>query len=422
MPIASMPAGNSPVVVIGGGPAGMTAALFALRAGVEVLLLEKNEKLGKKLYITGKGRCNVTNATTGEDFLQNVPRNPRFLFSALHFLDSGDLRMLLHDLGCPTVVERGQRVFPTSQKASDVTKALIHGLAGAKIRLNTAVQGLEMAEDRCTGVLLTDGQRVQAGAVIVATGGLSYAVTGSTGDGYRFAVQSGHRLTARHPSLVPIETEDLWARPLQGLTLKNVCLDAFRGKKRLFSEQGELLFTHFGISGPLVLSLSSSLAGLDVQQVQAFIDLKPAVSAPELDKRLSDELSRNGRRQLKSLLPGYLPGKLAEMFPEACPVNFQKTCSQVTAAERTQVIATMKALPIRLKAFRSFNEAVITRGGVDLRDVDPGTMASRLSRGLYFAGEVLDVDGLTGGFNLQIAFSTGALAGHSAANYRSRSV
>ena len=422
MPTASMPAKSNPVIVIGGGPAGMAAALYALRAGARVLLIEKNEKLGKKLYITGKGRCNVSNAAAGEEFLQNVPRNPRFLYSALHFLDSEGLRALLDDLGCPTVVERGQRVFPVSQKASDVTKALTQGLAGAEIRLNTSVQSIELSEVGCAGVVLEDGRRIEAGAVIVATGGLSYAVTGSTGDGYRFAVQSGHRLTAQMPSLVPIDTDDLWARPLQGLTLKNVRLDATLGKKRLFSEQGELLFTRFGISGPLVLSLSSALTGLDVQRVLATIDLKPAVPGQELDKRLADELGKNGRRQLKSLLPGYLPGKLAEAFPEVCPVDFQKTCSQVTAAERAQVIATMKALPLRLTALRSFKEAVITRGGVDLRDVDPGTMASRLCRGLYFAGEVLDVDALTGGFNLQIAFSTGALAGHSAADYVSRSV
>jgi len=411
-----MPARSNRVLVIGGGPAGMAAALFALRAGAQVTLLERNDKLGKKLYITGKGRCNVTNVAEGEDFLAQVPRNPRFLYASLGFLSTEGLRALLRELGCDTVAERGGRVFPAGQKASDVTRALARGLAGADIRLGARVASLRALDNGGFEVMLEGDEPLQADTVVIATGGLSYPVTGSTGDGHTLARAAGHRVTDTHPALVPLETADDWARPLQGLALKNVALTARRGKKTLFSEQGELLFTHFGISGPLVLSMSSVLAGLPLKEVICAIDLKPAVPAQELEQRLARLLAEGGRRPAASLLPQLMPRSLAQAFPQVCPVDLQKACSQITADERRQIVQALKAIPVRLTVARPMAEAVVTRGGVDVRDVDPSTMMSRRVPGLFFAGEVLDVDAFTGGYNLQIAFATGALAGHRAAN------
>ncbi len=415
MRTACMPTNPDRVLIIGGGPAGMAAALFALRQGADVLLLERNEKLGKKLYITGKGRCNVTNAASGEELLDSYPRNRRFLYAALRFLPPEGLREVLRGLNCDTIVERGGRVFPVSQKASDVTRALTRGLSGAEVRLGVRVKAVSKTPGGGFSVLTEGGESLQARSVIIATGGLSYPVTGSTGDGYALARTLGHSVTDTFPSLVPYETADDWSRPLTGLSLKNVVLEAARGKKTLFSQQGEMLFTHFGISGPLVLSLSSHLAGLDAGAVDCFIDLKPAVTAEQLDLRLSGMLREDGRKQLSGLLPQLMPSSLAAVFPAVCRVDGTRQASQVSAAERRRMTACLKHLPLRLTGPRPFSEAVITRGGVQVKEVDPSTMQSKLVPGLYFAGEVLDVDGYTGGFNLQAAFATGALAGRSAA-------
>lgn len=413
-----MPAKAKRLAVVGGGPAGMSAALHALRAGAQVVLLERNEKLGKKLYITGKGRCNVSNAAEGEDFLRNVPRNPRFLYAALRFLSPSGLRELLGSLGCETVVERGQRVFPASQKASDVTRALSLGIQGAEIRLNTALSAIEPKAEGGFLLNLSGGESISVDAVVLATGGLSYPLTGSTGDGHRLAQALDHPVTDCLAALVAMETLDEWPKRLQGLTLRNVLLTAKAGKKKLFSEQGELLFTHFGISGPLVLTMSSVLAGLDPKALELCLDLKPALSEEQLQQRIQRDSLAQGRKQLKSLLPGLLPGKLAELFPERCgELDFTKSCAQLSQGERRLFAQRLKALPIRLDKPRPLKEAVITRGGVNLKAVSPSTMGSKLVPGLYFAGELLDVDAFTGGFNLQIAFSTGALAGHSAAQY-----
>lgn len=406
------------MIIVGGGPAGMTAAIYALKNGTQnVTLLEKNEKLGKKLYITGKGRCNITNECSTDNFLRSLPHNGRFMYSALRFLPPQALRDMLRDLDCDTMVERGQRVYPVSEKASDVTKALARGMAKTQVKLQSEVDSLVTGDGAVTGVKLRSGEILPCGAVIVATGGISYPITGSGGDGYRFAAASGHNVMPQSPSLVPITLSDKWAMQLQGLSLKNVTLALSVDGKRVFSEQGELVFTHFGISGPLVLTASCYITGSEASRIVLSLDMKPALSRDTLEARLKKDLQENGRKQLSSIMTGYFPASMAALFPAIAGVDGTILCSQVTAKERGQLLDTMKAIPLNFAGLRSFNEAVVTRGGVDVKDIDPSTMASKKVKGLYFAGEVIDVDGFTGGFNLHIAFSTGALAGASAAKY-----
>ena len=404
------------VLVIGGGASGMAAALFAARAGASVLLLEKNEKLGKKVYITGKGRCNLTNDCDRDEFLSQVPRNPRFLYSALSFFGPRDIMSLLEKAGCPVEVQRGRRVFPRSEKASDVTRALSSCLrdAGVTIRLNAEVRSLEQSGGRITGVLLAGGERIPADAVIICTGGLSYPSTGSTGDGYRFASDAGHTVLQASPVLVGLETEESWPRLLQGLSLRNVMLTLSDGGKERYSELGEMLFTHFGVSGPLVLEASCHLPE-SPKGTALILDLKPGLSAEQLDARLLRDFASAGKKQLRNELTSLLPARLAEMLPEHCGLPASLACSQITALQRRRLVETLKALPITVRAPRPIGEAVVTRGGVSTREIDPKTMASRLIPNLFFAGETIDVDAHTGGFNLQIAWSTGALAGQSAA-------
>jgi predicted Rossmann fold flavoprotein len=404
------------VVIIGGGPAGMMAALFAARGGAEAVLLERNEKLGKKLYITGKGRCNLTNTATPGEFLQNVVRNPRFLYSALDALDNTKLMALIENAGTPLKIERGGRVFPVSDHASDVTKALIGEMArsGVQIRLGTGVSQLALSEGRIAGVELDDGSLLGAQAVVVATGGLSYPSTGSTGDGLRFARGAGHVVHEPLPALVPLETEESWPRGAMGISLKNVRLTAENRGKRIFSDQGELMLTHFGLSGPLALTLSSLLPE-EAAGVRLYIDLKPALDVETLDARLLRDFSQAPRKGLISALDGLAPHSLALIIAELAGLSPTKPIHSVTQAERKALIQMIKGMPLTVKGLRGFQEAVITRGGVDVKQVSPSTMQSRLIEGLFFAGEVLDLDALTGGFNLQIAFSTGALAGMSAA-------
>lgn len=402
------------VVIIGGGPAGMTAALHAKAAGASVLLLEHNEKLGKKLYITGKGRCNVSNLCEREEFLSQVPRNPQFLNASLSCMSPASLREWLDTLGCPTIVERGNRVFPASQKASDVTRALSRGLGSQEIRLGARVISLIISNQQVFGVQLESGEDIQAKAVILATGGISYPITGSTGMGQKMAEAAGHKIRPLSPSLSGFDTQDDWPRKLQGLTLKNIALHAAWPGKGHYDGQGELLFTHFGISGPLVLTLSSYLAGRDVQEADVSLDLKPALDISILRNRLSEDISRHGRKALSGLMVEYMPASMSAVFPQVVGLDGAKALNQLTVQERESLLAGLKHLPIRLKSHRPFTEAVITCGGVDVKQVNPSTLESKLIKGLYFAGEVMDVDALTGGFNLQIAFSTGALAGQSA--------
>ncbi|MEG0126024.1 MAG: NAD(P)/FAD-dependent oxidoreductase [Clostridia bacterium] len=407
----------SNVLIVGGGAAGMLAAIGAGRAGARVTLLERNEKLGKKLYITGKGRCNVTNACDADAFMKNVPRNPRFLYSALSALSPQDMMALLTEMGCPVMVERGNRVFPASEKASDVTRALEHELRRLNVRveLDTRVQELLVQNGQAVGVLCEGGRRFQADAVIVCTGGQSYQSTGSTGDGWRWLAACGHEVNPPLATLSALESGEAWVKELQGLSLKNVRLTLTRGKKQLFSEIGEMLFTHFGLSGPLVLSASAYMAGLPLNSLTLTLDLKPGLSEMQLDARLLRDLDESGKRLVRTLLCGLYPSSLAEIMPMLCGVNGDKMACEVTKEERARLVSGGKALVLPVTGARSVSEAIVTRGGLSVKDVNPATMESRRVKGLYAAGELLDVDALTGGFNLQIAFSTGMVAGLSAA-------
>ncbi|MBR6442904.1 MAG: NAD(P)/FAD-dependent oxidoreductase [Clostridia bacterium] len=406
------------ILVIGGGAAGMMAAVFAARAGADVTLLEKNEKLGKKVYITGKGRCNVTNDCDRDEFLAQVPRNPRFLYSALDFFSPRDMMSLLEENGCPVTVQRGKRVFPASEKASDVTKALAGLLRklNVRIRLNSTVRCLKTQDGRITGAELSDGSFLPADAVILACGGLSYPSTGSTGDGYRFAEALGHTIVPASPVLVGLETEESWPKELQGLSLRNVILSLVSGKKTLYSELGEMLFTHFGVSGPLVLEASCHLPA-PAAGAKLVLDLKPGLSREQLDARLRRDFAEAGKKLLKSVLPGLLPASFAEIFPGLCGISAALPCNQITAAQRETLLAALKGLTLTVKAPRPLAEAIVTRGGVSVKEIEPGTLRSKLVPNLYFAGEMIDLDAHTGGFNLQIAWSTGALAGASSVNY-----
>ena len=404
------------ILVAGGGAAGMMAALFAARAGASVTLLERNEKLGKKIYITGKGRCNLTNDCSLEEFLRQVPRNPRFLYGALNRFGPQDMMALMEEAGCPVEVQRGQRVFPRSEKASDVIRALARLMeqAGVRVRLHSRIQSLIVQEGRAAGVVLESGERLEADAVILALGGQSYPMTGSTGDGYALAREAGHHVLPPEAVLSALETVEDWPRALQGLALKNVRLTLRSGRKTLYTELGEMLFTHFGISGPLVLEMSCHLPA-ELAQAQVTLDLKPGLTPEQLDQRLQRDFAAQPRKQLQNVVPGLLPLRLSALFPDLAGVSGERICGQITRGEREQLGAALKALPITLRARRPLAEAIVTRGGVDVKEIQPATMESKLLPGLYFAGEMIDVDAHTGGFNLQIAFSTGALAGSSAA-------
>ena len=401
------------VFVIGGGPAGMICAANAAKNGHIVTLFERNEKLGKKLYITGKGRCNVTNVAERDAFFEHVLRNPRFLYSAFSHFDNKDLMERIEQAGVPLKTERGGRVFPVSDKSSDILRACekIVRESGVTVRLNAHVDEVITQDGAVSGIRI-GSQTLACDAVVVATGGISYPQTGSTGDGYDFARATGHAVEEPVASLVPLVTEELWPRELAGLTLKNITLTAERKGKEVFSELGELLFTHFGISGPLVLSLSGVIAGQPAGTRLA-IDLKPALSREQLDARLLRDLQEGARQQVKTALHALLPQRLLEIVLELAGIDGALPVGQLNKAMRLQLIEMLKALPLTVSGARGLNEAVVTRGGVSVRDVNASTMESKRVKGLYFAGEVLDIDATTGGYNLQIAWSTGALAGDS---------
>ena len=401
------------VFVIGGGPAGMIAAANAAINGHSVTLFERNEKLGKKLYITGKGRCNVTNIADRDSFFEHVLRNPRFLYSAFSHFDNKTLMERIERAGVPLKTERGGRVFPASDKSSDILRALerIVREASVNIRLNTRVEAILVQDNAISGVRV-DGKSISCDAVVVATGGVSYPQTGSTGDGYTFARATGHRVEEPVASLVPLTTEETWPHTLAGLTLKNVTLSATKNGKEIFSELGELLFTHFGVSGPLVLSLSGVIAGAPAG-TKLLIDLKPALTREQLDARLVRDLQEAAKQQVKTALHALLPQRLLEIVLELVQIDGAKPVGEFSKAMRLRLIETLKAMPLTVSGARGLNEAVVTRGGVSVKDVNASTMESKLVQGLYFAGEVLDLDATTGGYNLQIAWSTGALAGDS---------
>jgi len=409
------------VVVVGGGAAGMMAALQAASAGAGVLLLEKNEKLGKKIYITGKGRCNVTNTASLEAFFAQVPRNPRFLNAAVRRFGSEDVVSLLERLGTKTKVERGGRVFPESDKASDVTRALARGMRelGVQVELNAEVSHIHKVGEEFR-VVLAQGGEIPAGSVVVATGGVSYPSTGSTGDGYRFAEENGLSVTPRRGSLVGLTMEERWPQLLQGLSLKNVRVSAKVGKKTIYDELGEMLFTHFGVSGPLIIELSSHMPE-DFSSVHVTLDMKPGLTPEQVDARLVRELADHAKKQLSSVLLTLMPARMGPVFAGLCGLAPEQSVSQLTREQRRKIAAMLKALPLRVTGTRPIEEAIVTRGGVETREITPGTMMVKRVPGLFFAGEVLDVDAHTGGFNLQIAFSTGALAGASAAAYAQES-
>ena len=404
------------VIVIGGGAAGMMAAIAAAQNGHQVRLLEKNEKLGKKLYITGKGRCNVTNACDFDTFLQHVTVNPRFLYSSLNGFFNGDLCGMLEEAGCPLKTERGERVFPVSDHASDVTKALSHLLENyhVEVCLRTEVSSIEKTQDGRFCVHC--GKRLAADAVIIATGGLSYPTTGSTGDGYRFAEGFGIAETKKFPSLVPFTAAEGDCRELQGLSLKNVSVSiapAEKPNKVVYEDFGELLFTHFGLSGPLILSASPKIteALSEGRRFLLAIDLKPALTEEKLDERILRDFEELKNTNLGNAVGRLLPQTLRPVVLQRAGLSPEIKVHDVTREERRRLLQTIKRLTFTITGTRGFSEAVITKGGVKVSEIDPKTMEAKHVPGLYFAGEVLDVDALTGGFNLQIAFSTGFAAG-----------
>ena len=425
------------VIVIGGGAAGMMAAVASADAGAQVCLIEKNEKLGKKIYITGKGRCNVTNAGDMEALFANCVSNAKFLYSAFYRYDNRSVMEFLEKAGCPLKVERGDRVFPVSDHASDVIAAFTRELRrrNVEILLNTQVKAILTAHEagsepgnvaevfeatgdtpeilKATGVLLSDGRKLLSDSVIIATGGLSYPTTGSTGDGYRFARETGHGFVDTTPSLVPFTTRETWCKDVMGLALKNVSIRLIRGKKQLYEGFGEMLFTHFGVSGPLVLSASSYYK--QAENTMLYIDLKPALDIEQLDKRILRDFEENKNKQFKNSLNGLFPVKLVPIMITLSGIHPDKKVNEITREERRAFVELIKNLPLTITGVRDYNEAIITRGGVSVKDVNPSTMESKKVPGLYFAGEVLDLDALTGGFNLQIAWSTGYLAGENAA-------
>lgn len=401
----------SEVCVVGGGPSGMMAAYAAASKGHNVTLFDKNAKLGKKLYLTGKGRCNVTNAAPIEDFFESVVTNGAFLYSAFYALDNKALLDLLGRFGLVTKTERGGRVFPESDKASDVTRALTRAVdsVGVKVVLNAEVQSLLVEDGHIAGVRV-NGRTLLFDNVILATGGLSYPSTGSTGDGYVFAKDAGHNVLPASASLVGLDTLEE-VRELAGLTLKNVTLTLFSGKRKLYQQLGEMLFTHTGISGPLVLSASAYVK--DKGEYAAVIDLKPALDEQTLDKRVVRDISEAPNKNFANMLSGLLPSGLVPYFCAVCGIDPELKVNSLTREQRARLVGTLKGLRFTIKSKRPIEEAIITRGGVSVKQIDPSTMQSRVCPGLYFAGELIDVDALTGGYNLQIAFSTGYLAGTS---------
>lgn len=427
------------VGIIGAGAAGLIAGAEAAKAGAKVEIIDRNERAGRKLYITGKGRCNITNAADRDEFLKNIPRNGRFLYSAFDAFFSEDILDILKREGVPAKLERGGRYFPESDKSSDVIRALVSHASkcGARLLLGTYVQNIEHMEGKngeSGKFLLTmagmHGGRRSYDRLIIASGGLSYSSTGSTGDGYAFAERFGHTIVEPKPSLIPFETEESWAAELMGLSLKNVTLRAYKPEKKaetaektgkkpkkpkpVYEELGEMLFTHFGVSGPLVLSASSHIADAP-EGARLEIDLKPGLTPEQLDARLLRDFEKYKHKQVNNAMVELLPSRLIDTVLELAKVDSTRTIDELTREERSAIAETLKCMVLTVKRARPIEEAIVTRGGVSIKEIDPRTMESKLLNGLFFAGEVIDADACTGGFNLQIAWSTGYVAGSSAA-------
>lgn len=403
----------SKVIVVGGGAAGMMACHAASLCGHQVTLLEKNEKLGKKIYITGKGRCNLTNASDMEVIFANVMSNKKFLYSAFYTFDNNQVIDLFETNGMATKTERGNRVFPVSDHSSDViaTMARILKNDGVEVKLNTTVERLIIKDNKACGVVVNK-KEIYADNVIVCTGGLSYPSTGSTGDGYRFAETAGHTVVECTPALVPFNISEEWVKALQGLSLKNTAIIIYDKDKKLYSDFGEMLFTHFGVSGPMILSASGNIkADKFKNPLKLIIDLKPAMSEEQLDKRILRDFDENKNKQFRNSINKLLPSKLVPIIIELSGIDPDKKVNEISKEERLGFVHLLKNLTMTINGLRGWNEAIITKGGICVKNINPSTMESKLVSNLFFAGEVLDLDAMTGGYNLQIAWSTGYLAG-----------
>ncbi|HAQ55592.1 MAG TPA: aminoacetone oxidase family FAD-binding enzyme [Anaerovibrio sp.] len=404
------------IVVVGAGPAGMMAAIKAAENGASVVLLEKMKRAGKKMLITGKGRCNITNVAEVPELIKNIPGNGKFLNSCIRAFDNEDVQYFFNGIEVPTKVERGGRVFPVSDKAADVVDAMVLQLHELGVKLYTEVKVSEILVqgNKAVGVKTDDGQKFEAEAVILATGGSSYPGTGSTGDGYKMADKIGHKVVTPLPALVPLELEEEWVKDLQGLSLRNVRVTLFADEKKITDIFGEMLFTHFGVSGPIILSLSRKTAQLleEGSFVELMIDLKPALSFEQLDARVLRDFEKYQRKEMKNALKDLLPGRLIPPILDGAYIEPDRMVNSITKEERHRLINVLKGLLVTVTKTRPIAEAIVTAGGVDVKEINPKTMESKLIKNLYFAGEVVDVDAYTGGYNLQAAFSMGAAAGN----------
>jgi predicted Rossmann fold flavoprotein len=404
------------VVVIGAGAAGLMAAGKAASRGNEVILLEKNDRVGKKILISGKGRCNITNNTDIEGLIANTPGNGNFLYSAFYTFSNTDLIEFMNKNGLETKVERGERVFPVSDRAEDVVKILLDFCLKNKVEINlkAPVKEIKIQDNKVKSVILKDGREIKCDCVILATGGISYPGTGSTGDGYGIAKLLGHKVTELKPSLVPLITEEPWVKDLQGLSLKNISITLINNKgKKIYSDFGEMLFTHFGVSGPVILSASRHILNYDYKNVKLLIDLKPGLTVEKLDDRIQRDFEKFSRKQFKNSLDELLPQKLIPIIIMRSEIDQEKFVNQITREERKRLVNLFKQFDISIIGSRPISEAIVTAGGILTDEINPSTMESKLINDLFFAGEIIDVDAYTGGFNLTIAFSTGYLAGES---------
>ena len=405
------------IVVIGSGPAGMMAAGTAAKNGKKVILFEKNKQLGKKLFISGKGRCNLTNTTDIQGLIDNIPGNGHFLYSSFYTFSNEDLVDFFEKYGLNTKIERGNRVFPSSEKSSDVIKTLEKFLNENNVEVRLESEVLDISKvDEGFEIKLSKGSKIKSESIIITTGGASYKATGSTGDGYRFAEKLGHKVVQIKPSLVPLVSYERWITELQGLSLKNVSVKLLKNNKKVYDDFGEMLFTHYGLSGPIILSSSRHLVDVDFNKddIKLIIDLKPALNEEQLDNRIQRDFAGVSRKQFKNSLDDLLPQKIIPVVINLSGIEPEKPINQITREERASLVKLLKQFKVGISGTRPLNEGIVTCGGVSTDEINPSTMESKLVDGLYFAGEVIDVDGYTGGFNLTIAFSTGFVAGMSA--------